>query len=266
MKIGLYRGLVKLKDRYSCYCDRKEKEHQGVQLDIFLFVKKGKYTLKNLGWPSERPNYNMVFPLKKMPFEDIEIWVPNKTKEYLIMEYPASLDLPPIHTRHPHEGRVTPYQACIHPASLKWYNGTLAFNLNNLSNISKESESRTELIVLTILLNLATSCRKEILLYCENPSGILLRILDASHRVGEDDIIFPPIKCIKTLNEWNSLTNDFKNQVYECAIGISKELMDAGNSNLEIINTPSNPSNVSNPSNPTKATPITRFCDSLMRS
>jgi phosphorylcholine metabolism protein LicD len=242
-------GLVKLRDRYSCYCEHhKQKEHQGIQLDIFLYTWKGKYTLRNLGWPEKVP-YKMIFPVKKMIFEDIEICVPNKTKEFLNVEYPASLDLPPIHLRYPHEGRVNPYIACCHPASLNWYNGTFAFmiTLNQLDFID----------ILNVLLCLATSCRKKIVLYCDEPKEIketkeakeiILKIVE--NKMG----LFPPIKHIKTMEEWISCgVHNFENRVYNCKIGITNELMNPGNSKLEIINI----------CPPNKTDPITNYFNSL---
>lgn len=126
--------LLKLRDRYSCYHDHEMKDPRGelpgVCLDIFVYQRRGKGGLINLGWKSERPLYSTIFPLKKMLFEGINISVPNKVEEFLLLEY-KDLSLPPIEKQYPHEGRVTPYRSIVkHNEALEWYKGTITYSLD----------------------------------------------------------------------------------------------------------------------------------------
>lgn len=87
--------------------DKRDEWHNGLQLDILLFKnnkKSNKIIHKSYG---NRFNKDVFFPLKETLFEDINVYIPNKSNIYLTTFF-KNYDVPlPIHKRIPHEGLVT---------------------------------------------------------------------------------------------------------------------------------------------------------------
>jgi phosphorylcholine metabolism protein LicD len=103
--------IGKIRDLNTNYKDYKSQSwHNGLQLDIFIF----KHDNNNIygshpicGIPDiKKRNYNDIYPLKEIKFEDILVYVPNKYKH---ISKDIWGDLPPklpnINKRFPHEGR-----------------------------------------------------------------------------------------------------------------------------------------------------------------
>lgn len=115
--------LAKFRDLNSCYNNYYSKYyggHTGLQLDIFILVnKKNKLYYGNYkrGWdPNVRGmDYSIMFPPKKMEFENMLISVPNNYEKYSKIawgSYPPKLIK--VDERIPHEGGgfVNPNKAC----------------------------------------------------------------------------------------------------------------------------------------------------------
>lgn len=107
-----YKGNIgKIRDLNTNYKDYKSQSwHNGLQLDIMIFkIENNKiYGVSTICGPPDKKkrNYNDVFPLKEIKFEDILVYVPNKYKQLskeIWKGYPPVL--PPINKRFPHEGR-----------------------------------------------------------------------------------------------------------------------------------------------------------------
>ena len=99
----------KIRDLYSFHYEGVEKE--GLCIDIFRFKKQGKYIVGKsgvFGAPDKfKRRYDEVFPLKEGKFEDINVYIPNKTiknSKKLWGNYPPTL--PPLKKRYPHEGKI----------------------------------------------------------------------------------------------------------------------------------------------------------------
>jgi len=115
----------KIRDLCSHYKYSKEgmnwDTNDGLQLDIFIFKEKNKdngnkdvkvlYGTHPVGGSPDNSirDYDDVFPLKEMSFENLTVYVPNKynkiSKEIWGDEIPKLL---PIDKRFPHEGRMNP--------------------------------------------------------------------------------------------------------------------------------------------------------------
>jgi phosphorylcholine metabolism protein LicD/2-polyprenyl-3-methyl-5-hydroxy-6-metoxy-1,4-benzoquinol methylase len=119
-------GLKKIRDLYSAYTDHaNQKNHQGLQIDIFIHHIESKENKKLIiadyyahPWKGYSEfDYDIIFPLKRTTFEDIEIYSPNKIDKFCIQcydNYPP--DLLPIDQRYPHEGNIDP----INPLPYYW--------------------------------------------------------------------------------------------------------------------------------------------------
>lgn len=94
--------------------DNSRKWHNGIQIDIFIFKKKGNkitgpkenYSIYNNSVTTL--NVDDVFPLKRLPFEGVPVYVINKYKEYSINNFgyfPPKY--PPISKQKCHEGRIS---------------------------------------------------------------------------------------------------------------------------------------------------------------
>ena len=94
-----------------------KKYHSGLQLDISILSKKNNmiHTIVrggiDRGGMEHKFNsieYDMIFPLKELKFEDIDVYVPNQYKEYSKKawgEYPPPML--PKEQQNPHEGPIT---------------------------------------------------------------------------------------------------------------------------------------------------------------
>jgi len=119
-------GLRKIRDLYSSYTDHVYmKSHQGLQLDIFMHKIEERENKKliianyySAPWKGYNEfEYDIIFPLKRVMFEDIEIYSPNRIDKFCIQcydNYPP--DLLPIEKRYPHEGNIDP----INPSPDVW--------------------------------------------------------------------------------------------------------------------------------------------------
>lgn len=102
---------AKLRDLTSCYleCQDGENWHNGLQLDIFIYKKKGKILESIIGKINDLDDieYNAIFPLKEKFFDKVKVYIPNKFEEYSIKKwgnYPPKMI--PMDKRYPHEGRI----------------------------------------------------------------------------------------------------------------------------------------------------------------
>lgn len=104
----------KIRCLYSFYKDENKKNHNGLQLDLFVFRKTinnriiGEYEHYGLKGPNESYHYNDIFPLKETMFEDIKVFIPNKFEDKcrkIFGGYP--IPLPPENKRYPHEGKIS---------------------------------------------------------------------------------------------------------------------------------------------------------------
>jgi phosphorylcholine metabolism protein LicD len=110
--------LAKIRDLNSCYDEPgnvKKESHSGLQIDLFGIEKKGEYLYGDIDTNIENIKYDQIFPLKTLKFEGIDIYVPNKYKENMILsygEYPPPLL--PVKDRIAHEGcgKVKPNETC----------------------------------------------------------------------------------------------------------------------------------------------------------
>jgi len=99
-------AIGKIRDinsHYSCY--KSYPWHGGLQLDIYPYLHQGNNLVMLDHTCAENGPYDMFFPLKTARFEDIDVFIPNKYKEYsekYFKAYPP--ELPPISKRLPHEG------------------------------------------------------------------------------------------------------------------------------------------------------------------
>jgi phosphorylcholine metabolism protein LicD len=108
--------MSKIRDLDYSYIDWDDKWHNGVQLDIFIFKKKKKKLTIDLNEIQKLEfrdiftmNYNDVFPLKELEFENIKVYVQNNYVDY--MNYVWGGCPPPELPKRtpypmPHEGRI----------------------------------------------------------------------------------------------------------------------------------------------------------------
>lgn len=82
--------------------------NQGIHLDIFLFKRDKDMLISDFkGNEVKDTPYDIIFPLKQALFDNMKVYIPNNTKQYLINgwgNYPPKL--PPKDKRFPHEGRI----------------------------------------------------------------------------------------------------------------------------------------------------------------
>jgi phosphorylcholine metabolism protein LicD len=104
-------NLGKIRYLYAYYCDDKSRKwHNGIQLDIFVFKKRGDilkapyngiYDIKDI-------KYNIIFPLKESYFENIKVFIPNHYDKYLRMGWGDNyIQPPPIQKQKCHEGLIS---------------------------------------------------------------------------------------------------------------------------------------------------------------
>lgn len=103
-------NIGKIRYLYAQYDDYKAQHwHNGLQLDIFVFrSEKQKLIINFNGIDIKNKDYNIIFPLKELSFENITVYVPNQYQQYCINAWgtcPPSL--PPLRQQYPHEGRMS---------------------------------------------------------------------------------------------------------------------------------------------------------------
>jgi len=106
--------INKIRYKYAWYSDGDPKRwHHGIQLDIFVLDNNG--NIPGLPSDGDRPRIykrkdiqSILFPVKRLPFEDTTVWVPNNYEKYLTLwlgSYPPKiLSLKKCAT---HEGRIS---------------------------------------------------------------------------------------------------------------------------------------------------------------
>ena len=124
--------FCKLRDLYSHYLTEPDSYHNGLQIDIFLYkevvldykrmlkahvnIYRGDYMYRDTG----NFEYDMIFPVKDLPFESFQVYVPGNYTAFCELCYDKfPPELPPVEKRFPQEGRISPYSAS--PAILAKY-------------------------------------------------------------------------------------------------------------------------------------------------
>ena len=82
--------------------------HHGLQIDIFIVTNKNGIIKGTMEHKFSSIEYDMIFPLKELKFEDIDVYVPNQYKEYSKKAwggYPPPML--PKEQQKPHEGPIT---------------------------------------------------------------------------------------------------------------------------------------------------------------
>ena len=101
-------GKIRYLDAY--YCDYKPQNwHNGISIDIFVFKEENNKIIPLADdYEFTILNKSVIFPLKKLSFEGISVYVPNQYKKYCTDvwgDYPPS-ELP-LADQYPHEGRIS---------------------------------------------------------------------------------------------------------------------------------------------------------------
>jgi len=108
----------KIRDLNSCYlnCQDALQWHNGLQIDISTYKKKQNKLISDSNVNDYIDyDYDFIFPLKRSKFDGIDVYIPNKYKEYSIKNwkhYPPKYS--PISERYPHEGKIQPNKTCDH--------------------------------------------------------------------------------------------------------------------------------------------------------
>ena len=114
--------------------------NKGVQIDIFIFKKKGiniEGTSAVCGIPDKnKRDYNDIFPLKEIKFENLNVYIPNKyekiSKELWEAHPPKML---PITKRFPHEGNIQIIEKFeLNKSNDKIFKDILSFEEKNIIN------------------------------------------------------------------------------------------------------------------------------------
>lgn len=114
--------IGKIKDLYSSYTAYEPSSHTGLQIDVFKYNDtfiQGKHAIGayiNI-WRDDfyykdtgSFEYDLIFPLKELQFEDILVYVPREYEKFCRMCYDAYPPaLPPIEKRYPCEGLIDPH-------------------------------------------------------------------------------------------------------------------------------------------------------------
>lgn len=117
-------GFCKLRDLYSHYVTASDSCHSGVQIDIFLYkdmVLEGKHILNAyvniyrgdfMYRDTGNFEYDMIFPVKELPFDTFQVYVPGKYAAFCELCYEKfPPEVPPVEKRFPQEGRISPFSA-----------------------------------------------------------------------------------------------------------------------------------------------------------
>lgn len=105
-----YSKIGKVRYLYAHYNDYKCQDwHNGLQLDIFVnTLQNDILTPYQCNNDSQPINFNMIFPLKEILFEDVKVYVPNELEKYCMNAWG---DCPPpelsYYQKYPHEGRIS---------------------------------------------------------------------------------------------------------------------------------------------------------------
>lgn len=103
-------NIGKIRYLYAHYVDAKNQDHHhGLQLDIFPNTLKNNILTPTICNKDSQPyNYDLIFPLQEILFEDIKVYVPNQLEKYCINAWkgfpPPNL---PEKEIGPHEGRIS---------------------------------------------------------------------------------------------------------------------------------------------------------------
>jgi len=102
---------AKLRDLNLAYVDEKDHSiHNGIQLDIFVFTKKGKKLIVDYEYQAPdifNYKYSDIFPLKEIKFQGFPVYVQKNYKSFLKKIYGAEVPPElPLKKCYPHEGRI----------------------------------------------------------------------------------------------------------------------------------------------------------------
>ncbi len=102
---------AKLRDLNLAYVDEKDHSiHNGLQLDIFVFTKKGKKLIVDYEYQAPdifNYKYSDIFPLKEIKFQGFPVYVQKNYKSFLKKIYGAEVPPElPLKKCYPHEGRI----------------------------------------------------------------------------------------------------------------------------------------------------------------
>jgi len=103
--------ISKIRYLYAQYDDYKcQSWHNGIQLDIFVFHEEDHLLNPHMELLPDIKiiNKDIIFPLKTLVFENIQVYVPNNYKKFLIDffdGYPPPIL--PSNQQYPHEGRIS---------------------------------------------------------------------------------------------------------------------------------------------------------------
>ena len=102
---------AKLRDLNLAYVDEKDHSiHNGIQLDIFVFTKKGKKLIVEHEYQAPdifNYKYSDIFPLKELKFQGFPVYVQKNYKSFLKKIYGAEVPPElPLKKCYPHEGRI----------------------------------------------------------------------------------------------------------------------------------------------------------------
>ena len=102
---------AKLRDLNLAYVDEKDHSiHNGIQLDIFVFTKKGKKLIVEHEYQAPdifNYKYSDIFPLKEIKFQGFPVYVQKNYKSFLKKIYGAEVPPElPLKKCYPHEGRI----------------------------------------------------------------------------------------------------------------------------------------------------------------
>jgi SAM-dependent methyltransferase len=126
-------NIGKIRDLYSSYTLDTDESHSGLQIDIFKYKNTyvdGAHVIQSYIYIFRDDDmyldtgdfsYDMIFPLKELPFEGISVYVPGDYVSFCKMcygeEYPPAM--PTVDKRCPQEGYIDPYNA--NPRVLELY-------------------------------------------------------------------------------------------------------------------------------------------------
>jgi phosphorylcholine metabolism protein LicD len=106
---NLIERVAKIKYLHAYYKDDTWRgSHNGLQLDIFIFDEKdGKLIPRTRIGDLATFDYDYIFPLQEMPFEDMTVYIAHKYEEYSKRAWGAyPPPVLPANQQYPHEGRI----------------------------------------------------------------------------------------------------------------------------------------------------------------
>lgn len=101
-------GKIRYLDAY--YCDYKlQNWHNGLTLDIFVFKEENNMIIPLVkDYEFKILNKSIIFPLKKLSFEGMSVYVPNQYKKYCTDVWGSCPPLElPLANQYPREGRIS---------------------------------------------------------------------------------------------------------------------------------------------------------------